>query len=134
MIQRTSHRTIMRISQPTLHTNPSTPSTGSFINCRNSAWCSWINLRRWGFCLASSCSIGCNKNINSESQFCNQKHKVDTYIREGQTCKICGLACTIARNAWNWRYKKKSTCEQSQTLLQKININLEFRVVCGHWE
>ena len=42
-------------------THPSEPSRGSFINWRNSAWCSWIILKSWGFCFPSSWSMGCNR-------------------------------------------------------------------------
>lgn len=39
------------------------PSTGSFIRRRKSAWCSWINLTNCGFCFPSSWSIGCSNII-----------------------------------------------------------------------
>lgn len=42
-------------------THPSEPSTGSLINWRNSAWFSWIILKRLGFCFPNSWSTGCNR-------------------------------------------------------------------------
>ena len=50
------------------YTHPSEPSRGSFINWRNSAWCSWISLKSWGFCFPSSWSMGCTRHSSFNNE------------------------------------------------------------------
>lgn len=88
-------------------TYPSPPSTGSLIRRRKSAWCSCISLIRWGFCLPSSWSMGCQQwkhwKENLHTEFLQMVQTREELRSE--TCKICGLAWTIARKAWNWEWQ-----------------------------
>lgn len=101
-------------------TYPSPPSTGSLISRRKSAWWSWISLIRWGFCFPSSWSIGCHREEITQSPsitkkkkksyahiFANQPKMIFSEEEWLRTCKICGLACTIVRRAWNWKRIKE---------------------------
>lgn len=102
--------------------HPSAPSWGSFINWRNSAWCCWINLRRLGFCLPSSWSIGCNnitvEKINPE---CDQPNKRSPRNKI-QTCNICGFAWTNERRVWNYKAQENiSNLEHKNYIKEQIS-------------
>mmetsp|Transcript_23683 Transcript_23683/g.65730 ORF Transcript_23683/g.65730 Transcript_23683/m.65730 type:complete len:209 (+) Transcript_23683:136-762(+) len=70
---------------------PGMPPSGpaSLMRDRNSCWLPLMSCRSCGFCLPSSWSMG---------------------------CRICGLACTICRRAWNcgfWRRKSREPAPPS---------------------